>query len=149
MLADPSQSKPTQPVTGTTPPIQQQSVPPQQSTQPNQVTEIDPIPRTRYAGPAWALLSAVAPGIGNIFVQTPKPKVGFRPLLTVACYGLVAYGLTERQKSNDQYAIYEEQKNMAAGEPYYKTANDHYHRYFLATRGAIVVAGCRCYSNVF
>jgi hypothetical protein len=94
----------------------------------------------RYAGPAWALVSAVAPGIGNIFVQTPKPKVGIRPLVTVGCYGLLIYGLMERQKAQDEYRIYEQQKNMAAGEPYYQTANDHHHRYFIATRGAIVVA---------
>lgn len=147
VLASPDQPKPTQPVSGTTPPVQQQPVSPQQSpiaqpVEPDRLTGIDSVapPRTRYAGPAWALLSAVAPGIGNIFVQTPKARVGFRPLLTVACYGLVAYGFTERQKSTDQYAIYEQQKNMAAGEPYYMTANDHYHRYFLATRGAIVIA---------
>ncbi|MFD2933435.1 hypothetical protein [Spirosoma flavum] len=102
----------------------------------------DPVkPRkTHYAGPAWALLSVVAPGIGNIFVQMPKPKVGLRPLLTVGCYGLLVYGFMERQKSQDDYSSYEQQKNMAAGEPYYQTANDHHHRYFLATRGAIVVA---------
>ena len=96
--------------------------------------------RTRYAGPAWALLSAVAPGIGNIFVQMPKPKIGLRPLLTIGCYGLIAYGLAERKKSQDDYAIYEDQKNVTAGEPYYQTANDHHHRYFSATRGAVVVA---------
>lgn len=148
VLADPSQPKPTQPVSETTPPVQQRPVPPPQQpplvqpVEPGRLTGIDSVapPRTRYAGPAWALLSAVAPGIGNIFVQTPKPKIGFRPLLTVACYGLVAFGLTKRQKSNDEYAIYEQQKNLAAGEPYYKTANDHYHNYFLATRGAIVLA---------
>ncbi len=144
VLADPSQPKPAQPAT---PPAQQQSIPPQQPprvqpAEPNRLMGFDSVssPRTRYAGPAWALLSVVAPGMGNIFVQTPKPKIGFRPLLTVACYGLVAYGLTERKKSNEEYAVYERQKNLAAGEPYYKTANDHYHRYFLATRGAIVVA---------
>ncbi|MVM31113.1 hypothetical protein GO755_13815 [Spirosoma sp. HMF4905] len=97
-------------------------------------------PKTRYAGPAWALLSAVAPGIGNIFVQMPKPKVGLRPLLTIGCYGLIAYGLSERKKSQDEYAIYVDQKNMTAGEPYYQTANDHHHHYFMATRGAMVVA---------
>ncbi|GAB4019810.1 hypothetical protein GCM10028808_58820 [Spirosoma migulaei] len=96
--------------------------------------------RMRYAGPAWALLSAVAPGIGNIFVQLPKPKIGLRPLLTVGCYGLIAYGLAERKKSQDAFAIYEDQKNATAGEPYYQTANDHHHRYFMATRGAVVVA---------
>ena len=96
--------------------------------------------KKRYAGPAWALLSAVLPGAGNIFVQTPKPRIGFRPLLAVGCYGLLYYGLQERQKSRDVYAIYEQQKNAETGDPYYNTANDHYHHYFLATRGALVVA---------
>lgn len=96
--------------------------------------------KRRYAGPAWALLSAVAPGFGNIFVQTPSPKIGFRPLLAVGCYGLIVYGLRERQRSRDAYAVYEEQKNAEMAEPYYQTANDHHHRYYVATRGAIVVA---------
>lgn len=99
-----------------------------------------PKAKTRYAGPAWALLSAVAPGIGNIFVQTPKPKIGARPVLTLVCYGLVAYGLGERKQSQDAYAMYEIQKNAAEGASYYQTANDHHHKYFLATRGAMVVA---------
>ena len=96
--------------------------------------------KRRYAGPAWALLSAVAPGLGNVFVQTPKPRIGLRPLLAVGCYGLLVYGLRERQQSRDVYAVYEQQKNAETAEPYYQTANDHYHRYYLATRGAIVVA---------
>ena len=123
------------------------SVPDQKNEPTTQSAQTQPIPvseerhqKTRYAGPAWALLSAVAPGMGNIFVQTPKPKIGIRPLLTVGCYGLVVYGLMERQKSQDDYAIYSVQKNMTAGEPYYQTANTHHQRYFLATRGAIVLA---------
>lgn len=96
--------------------------------------------RTRYAGPAWALLSAVAPGTGNIFVQTPRPRVGFRPLLTAADAGLLLYGLNERRQANDAYAVYEQQKNVTAGEPYYQTANDHHHRYYVATRAAVVLA---------
>ena len=103
-------------------------------------TDSVPTRSTRYAGPAWALLSAIAPGIGNIFVQTPKPKIGFRTLLTAGTYGLVAYGLLERQKAQEDYAVYEQQKNVAAGEPYYETANSHHHAYFLATRGAMLVA---------
>ncbi|MBD2755964.1 hypothetical protein IC230_23905 [Spirosoma sp. BT704] len=103
-------------------------------------TEAVSVRKTRYAGPAWALLSAVAPGIGNIFVQMPKPKVGLRPLVTIGCYGLLAYGLSERQKSHDEYALYEQQKNMTAAEPYYTQANSHHQNYYLATRGAIVVA---------
>ena len=96
--------------------------------------------RKRYAGPAWALLSAVAPGVGNIFVQTPRPRVGLRPLLTLGCYGLLAYGLRERQTARDGYALYEQQRNLATAEPYYQQANDHHHRYYVATRGAVAVA---------
>ncbi|MGF7218176.1 hypothetical protein GGR92_004353 [Spirosoma lacussanchae] len=96
--------------------------------------------RQRYDGPAWALVSAVAPGIGNIFVQRPRPRVGFRPLVTVATYGLVAYGLMERQQAQDAYADYEVQKNAAAAEPFYVTANNHHQRYFMATRAAAAVA---------
>ena len=124
------------------PPISQ-TAPVVQLTEPNStiaVVDTVRLRKTRYAGPAWALLSAVAPGIGNIFVQTPKPKIGVRPLLTIGCYGLIAYGLMERKKSQDDYAIYEQQKNATEGQPYYQTANDHNHRYFLATRGAVVVA---------
>ncbi len=140
-------SIPTQPAppvvsTPTPRPTTPQTEPVIQPTAPTPATAVDTVRRRkmRYAGPAWALLSAVAPGIGNIFVQMPKPKIGLRPLLTVGCYGLLVYGFMERQKSQDDYATYEQQKNMTAGEPYYKTANDHHQHYFLATRGALVVA---------
>ena len=95
--------------------------------------------RRRYDGPAWALLSVVAPGIGNIFVQRPRPRVGFRPLATAVTYSLLAYGLLERQQAQDDYAQYEVQKNPTAGEPFYETANQHHQRYYLATRGAAVI----------
>ncbi|QJD80620.1 hypothetical protein [Spirosoma rhododendri] len=94
----------------------------------------------RYAGPAWALLSAVAPGIGNIFVQTPRPRVGFRPIIFATTYSLILYGLKEKRDADDAYALYQQQRNSAAAEPYYQTANDHYHRYYIATRGAIAIA---------
>lgn len=121
----------------------QPRAPSTQSTEANRATEsTDPghSHKSRYAGPAWALLSAVAPGIGNIFVQQPKPKIGLRPLVTVGCYGLLAYGLSERQKATDVYAIYEQQKNMTDAEPYYKQANSHHQNYYLATRGALIIA---------
>ncbi len=145
VLAD-SIATPTPPTVVAVPQRQQptpRSEPTVEPTRPNSTpapVEPERVRRGRYAGPAWALVSAVAPGIGNIFVQTPKPKIGLRPLLTVGCYGLLIYGFSERQKAQDTYTIYEQQKNMTAGEPYYQTANDHHHRYFLATRGALVVA---------
>ena len=105
--------------------------------------------KKRYAGPAWALLSAVVPGFGNIFVQTPKPRIGLRPLLAASCYGLLAYGLGERLKSRDAYALYEEKKNAQTADPYYQTANDQYHRYYLATRGAIVIAAADVILTLF
>lgn len=103
-----------------------------ESTQPQSV-------RRRYDGPAWALLSVVAPGVGNIFVQQPKPRVGFRTLVTAVTYGLLAYGLQERRQSQNAYAQYEQQKNEAAGEPFYQSANQHHQRYYLATRAAAAV----------
>ncbi|GAB3887270.1 hypothetical protein [Spirosoma agri] len=92
----------------------------------------------RYAGPAWALLSVVAPGIGNVFVQLPKPKLGLRPLLFIGCYGLAAYGIVERQKSIDNLSLYEQQKSTPAAETYRKLSDDHHSRYLLATRGALI-----------
>ena len=97
---------------------------------------ITPVMFARRPGPGWALLSAAAPGIGNIFVQTPKPKIGLRPIVTVAFYGLLVYGLTQRQQSGEQYLLYEQQKNVTVAEPYYVRANDLHHRYFVATRAA-------------
>lgn len=104
------------------------------------VTPTEPVTvRRRYDGPAWALLSVVAPGVGNIFVQRPKPRVGFRPLATAVTYTLVAYGLQERRQSQDAYAQYELQKNEAEGEPFYQRANQHHQRYYIATRAAAAI----------
>jgi hypothetical protein len=143
-----SSPTPSQPNTESDKPIRtespQQTQPPVTNpyTPPTSTTPVDPAPpfRDRYAGPAWALLSAVAPGVGNIFVQQPGPKIGLRPFIAVGCYGLLAYGIIERGKAQDALAIYEQQKNATAAEPYYATANQHHHRYYLATRGALVVA---------
>lgn len=147
LAADPVETKSPQPqlatpVTAAPQPSRPEIVQPVPSAEASPVVPADSVPvrKVRYAGPAWALLSIVAPGIGNVFVQTPKPKIGLRPLVTIGCYGLLAYGLGERQKAQDSYALYEQQKNMTVAEPYYQTANDHHHRYFLATRGALIVA---------
>ncbi|MFC5411189.1 hypothetical protein ACFPMF_17845 [Larkinella bovis] len=105
------------------------------------VPEPEPKRKYRPGGPEFALLSVVAPGVGNIFVQSPRPVIGHRLGITTACYGLLFYGLVERKKSRDEYALYEQQRNRAAAQPYYDRANDHHHRYFIATRlsGAIWV----------
>ena len=109
--------------------------------EPAVTTVIDTLPKKKYrpGGPEFALLSAVAPGVGNIFVQSPKPIIGHRLGVTVACYGLMTYGFIERKKSRDDYALYEQQRNRTAAQPFYDSANGHHHRYFLATRlsGAI------------
>ncbi len=91
-------------------------------------------------GPANALLSLIAPGIGNIFVQSPHPKVGYRPLITVAAYGALIYGLLERGKVNVPYDSYQNSKNPTEGQPFYDEANGHYQRYFIATRAAAAIA---------
>lgn len=95
-------------------------------------------------GPGWALVSAVLPGVGNMFVQTDKQhkpvfRVGLRPLVTVGFYGLLLYGLQQQPKAQDAYKLYTQQKNAAEGEPYYVEANQYHHRYYLATRAAAAI----------
>lgn len=93
----------------------------------------------RPGGPLTALLSVLVPGLGNVFVQRPKPKIGFRPLLTVGVATAIAYGLNQHQQAEGQYRLYAQQKNAAEGEPYYQQANQQQHRYFLATRAAAAI----------
>jgi hypothetical protein len=91
-------------------------------------------------GPGYALLSLLAPGVGNIFVQSPDPVVSYRPLITVAAYGILVYGLLERGRVNVPYDSYQQAKNPTEGQPFYDEANRHYQRYFIATRTAAVIA---------
>ena len=99
----------------------------------------------RYSpGPGWALVSAVLPGVGNMFVQKNAagkavPRVGLRPLVTVGFYGLLVFGFQQRDLSKAPYALYKEQKNSTEGQPYYDEANKYYHRYYLATRAAAAI----------
>lgn len=95
-------------------------------------------------GPGWALVSAVLPGVGNIFVQTNSsgkavPRIGFRPLVTVGFYGLLLYGFQQRNQVKAPYDLYLQQKNVAEGEPFYEEANRLHHRYYLATRAAAAI----------
>ncbi|MBO0933511.1 hypothetical protein [Fibrella aquatilis] len=90
----------------------------------------------RYTGPGWALLSALAPGIGNIFVQNPTPKVGFRPLVTVAAYGLLLYGAGQQGDAKQAYDAYSRSPSETEGEPFYQQANSAHQRYYIATRAA-------------
>jgi hypothetical protein len=92
-----------------------------------------------YRGPAWALLSALAPGIGNAFVQTPKPKLGLRPLVTVAAYGLLIYGAGQQGEAAQAYDNYELSGSAEIGEPFYQKANAAHQRYYIATRAAAVI----------
>ncbi|GAB3315793.1 hypothetical protein GCM10027299_05230 [Larkinella ripae] len=107
-------------------------------TDPVVLSVVDTTSRKKYrpGGPEFALLSMVAPGVGNIFVQSPRPVIGHRLGVTAACYGLLLYGLVERKKSRDEYAVYEQQRNRTIAQPFYDRANTHHHRYFLATRVA-------------
>ena len=85
-------------------------------------------------GATNAFLSALAPGLGTIFVQ-PDRKIGVRPLITVAYGGLLIYGLVQRSQSKKQYALYE----SALNETDYAAANRQHHQYLLAVRMATVL----------
>lgn len=98
-------------------------------------------PRIRQSGkggPVYALLSLVAPGIGNIFVN-PKGRVGLRPALTVACYSLLGYGLSQKAQANRAYDQYRNTLREEAAQPYFADANAAHHRYYLATRVAALL----------
>jgi len=102
------------------------------------------VPSVRAAyiggGPANALISAVLPGIGNIFVQ-PRHKVGLRPLVTAAYAGLLIYGLNRRAESNRQYALYKDERLQQAdlAQPLYDKANAANRLYLVAARTAALI----------
>jgi hypothetical protein len=85
------------------------------------------------------LLSALAPGIGNAFVQTPQTKLGLRPLVTVAAYGLLIYGAGQQGEAAQAYESYEQSGSAETGEPFYQKANAAHQRYYIATRAAAVI----------
>ena len=89
-------------------------------------------------GVSNVLLSMIAPGVGNIFVNENK-KIGFRPLITASFYGLLIYGLTLKSQSNSQYAIYNSKTKETEAQTYYDAANENHHSYFVMTRGAAVI----------
>jgi len=95
-------------------------------------------------GPGWTAVSAVLPGVGNMFVhrgETGKPKlrVGARPLVTAGFHGLIFYGLNQQQLSRNWFNTYTQQKNPTEGEPFYQVANQYHHRYFIASRAAALI----------
>lgn len=90
--------------------------------------------KTVGGGASNAFLSALAPGLGTIFVQ-PNRKIGTRPLITAAYGGLLVYGLVQRGQSKKQYALYEN----ALNEDDYTVANRHHHQYLVAVRMAAVL----------
>lgn len=89
-------------------------------------------------GVSNVLLSMIAPGVGNIFVNEEK-NIGFRPLITASFYGLLIYGLTLKSQSNSQYAIYNSKLKEAEAQTYYTAANENHHSYYLMTRAAALI----------
>ncbi len=100
--------------------------------------------RTWPIGPGWAGVSAVLPGVGNMFVNRdnmnhPELRVGLRPLATVGFYGLVLYGLNQSRLERHWYDQYTRQKNAREGETYYQLANTYHHRAYIAGRAAALI----------
>lgn len=85
-------------------------------------------------GPANALLSVLAPGVGTIFVQ-PNRKVGLRPLITGAYVGLIIFGLVRKNQANKQYSLYTSQLHPAD----YTTANRMHHQSIVASWTAVAL----------
>ncbi len=101
------------------------------------------------AGPTGAFASILLPGVGNMLVNH---KIGLRPLITVSYLGLVGYGLVQRKKGNEQYAIYNRSEfdfDEAGAEPHYQQANKHRRQFYYAAQGAaLILAADVIYSAV-
>lgn len=89
-------------------------------------------------GASNALLSMIAPGIGNIFVQENK-KVGLRPLVALSFYGLLAYSFSLKKKADSQYALYNSQSNEQEAIPYYNSANTNHQTYLMLSSAAVLI----------
>jgi hypothetical protein len=89
-------------------------------------------------GASNALLSMVAPGIGNIFVQSNK-KVGLRPLVTLSYYGLLVYGFSLKKRADNQYGIYTSQSDEQIALPYYNAANANHQAYLMLSSAAALI----------
>lgn len=89
-------------------------------------------------GPANALLSALLPGLGNAMVQSDR-RIRFQPVIAVAYVGALAYGLSQKSKSNAKYNQYVSQPYDQLAQPYYEEANRLHHRYVLATGAAALI----------
>lgn len=85
-------------------------------------------------GPTNALLSVLAPGVGNIFVQ-PNRKVGFRPLITGAYVGLIVFGLVQKKQADTQYGRYATRLQPAD----YTKANRLHHQSIVASWTAVAL----------
>ncbi len=102
-----------------------------------------PPPPKPGGGPTNALISALVPGIGNAFVQPRKPngkvRFGLRPLVTVAFYGLLGYGISQKLAANEEYDLYKNSLREQLARPHFAAANEAHHRYYLTTRAAAVI----------
>lgn len=90
-------------------------------------------PQQIGGGTSNTLISMIAPGVGNIFVQ-PNKKVGLRPFVTVAFYGLLINGIIMKTRSDKEYDKYLGSQKASIGNPYYENANQYHHQYLVSTR---------------
>jgi hypothetical protein len=94
--------------------------------------------RKLAGGVSNVLVSMIAPGIGNIFVNENK-RIVLRTLITATFYGLLINGLIVKKDSDSQYAIYNSKLKESEALNYYTAANENHHIYYLMTRGAALI----------
>jgi hypothetical protein len=84
-----------------------------------------------YGGPSNALLSALVPGLGGYFVERNKIR---SVLTTVSAGGLIAYGIFQKNLSNNYYDDYKSGTDPSDISTNYDKANKAQHSYYIATR---------------
>jgi hypothetical protein len=84
-----------------------------------------------YGGPSNALLSTLVPGLGGYFVEKNKIR---SVVTTVSACGLIAYGIIQKNLSDNFYEDYKSGTDPSEISANYDKANRAHHNYYIATR---------------
>jgi hypothetical protein len=87
-----------------------------------------------YSGPSNALLSVIVPGLGGYFVEKNKIRAA---ATTVTTIGLIAYGVSQKLKSDKYYSDYNLSKKSVEIQQLYTNANNAQHRFYISTCTAV------------
>ncbi len=89
--------------------------------------------REEPGGPVYALLSVPVPGLGDIYVTNMKNTVIKPYYKTIACYGLVGYGLYQKTQATKYYDEYLASTDTDEFDDLYNKANSANRQFYIFT----------------